>query len=94
MAQTESPNSTDRVTVRVPGNLPEEYHTVCAGRGSSRSAAIREYMERTVADADLTDRQMPEEDAIRGVTQDVCIRVAQTSVSTSIPVSDETRALL
>jgi len=62
MGRMESPDRSKRVTIRADEDLLEAYDEVCEDRGVSRSASIREHMERTVADAELTDRRMPKDD--------------------------------
>ncbi|MFD1588705.1 CopG family ribbon-helix-helix protein [Halorientalis brevis] len=58
----ESPDRTQRVTVRVPENLLDEYDDVCDDRGVSRSEAIRNHMQQTIEDCEMTTRQMPADD--------------------------------
>ena len=62
MAQMESPDRSDRMTVRVDADLLDEYDELCDERGRSRSEAIRTHMRQAVEDAELTDRKMPDDD--------------------------------
>jgi antitoxin component of RelBE/YafQ-DinJ toxin-antitoxin module len=58
----ESPDNRTRATVRVDSDLLDEYDEVADERGLSRSEAIRQHMRRTVEDAELSDREMPDHD--------------------------------
>jgi len=62
VSRMESPDRDTRVTVRVDQELLDDYDEVCDDRGVSRSEAIRNHMQQTISDADLTDRQMPTDD--------------------------------